>query len=83
MCSDKVIELMKSIPYTNGTVAYLTVMQFVISAFNDHDINIKDRVYKLWFAVFFLENGNFGLQTTNPTLIQLTLYLLIHIVVLK
>jgi len=54
MCSDKVIELMKTIPYTNGTVAYLTVMQFVISAFNDHNINIKDRVYKMWFAVFFL-----------------------------
>jgi len=54
MCSDKVIELMNSIPDTNGTVAYLTVMKFVISAFNDHNINIIDRVYKLWFAVFFL-----------------------------
>lgn len=45
---------MKSIPDTNGTVAYLTIMQFVISALNDHNISIKDRIYKLWFAVFFL-----------------------------
>ncbi|KAL4126815.1 hypothetical protein QTP88_011024 [Uroleucon formosanum] len=54
MCSDNVIEFMKSIPDTNGTVAYLSIMQFVISAFNDHNISIKDSIYKLWFAVFFL-----------------------------
>lgn len=33
MCSNEVISLLKSIPDTDGTAAYLTVMQFIISAF--------------------------------------------------
>ena len=39
MCSDDVINLLKTIPDTNGTVAYLQIMQYTISEFNDKKID--------------------------------------------
>lgn len=65
MCSNEVISLLKSIPDTEGTTAYLMVMQFVISAFNDHSLSIPDRVYKLWFAVFFLRQWKIWIKNNN------------------
>lgn len=54
MCSESVIQLLESIPGSEGTRAYLRVMQFAISSYLDPGLDVQDRLYKIWFCVFFL-----------------------------
>ncbi|VEN51230.1 unnamed protein product [Callosobruchus maculatus] len=54
MCSESVINLLKSKPGCEGTIAYLKIMQFAIASLLDFDLDVNQRLYKLWFCVFFL-----------------------------
>lgn len=49
-----VSELLSEIPNSEGTRAYLKIMFYVTTAFNDPDLCVEDRIYRLWFSVFFL-----------------------------
>lgn len=54
MCSFSVINLLSAVPASEGTIAYLQIMRSVLDAFLSQDIDISQRIYKMWFAVFFL-----------------------------
>lgn len=54
MYSDQVRNLLKSIPDTAGTQAFLLVMQYSVTSYCDKTLTIHDRIYRLWYVVFFL-----------------------------
>jgi len=54
MCSTKVLEILSQLPDTNATVAYLSVMNYILASFLDKELNVEERIYKIWFIVFFL-----------------------------
>lgn len=56
MCSTKVLEILSQLPGTNATVAYLTIMNYISASFLDKELNIEERIYKIWLSVFFFEN---------------------------
>lgn len=54
MCSSSVISHLKQIPNTNGTIAYLNIMNYIILSFLDDSTPLNIQVYYMWYAVFFL-----------------------------
>jgi hypothetical protein len=50
MCSTKVL----NIPNTHATIAYLKIMNYILTAFLDKEVSTDERIYKMWFSVFFL-----------------------------
>lgn len=54
MCSTKVLNLLPDIPNTHATVAYLKIMNYILTAFLDKEMSTEERIYKMWFSVFFL-----------------------------
>lgn len=54
MCSLVVIEqLNKEIPQSEGSVAYLKLMNYVKSSFLDSSTVLRIRLYRIWYVVFF------------------------------
>ncbi|CAH0558700.1 unnamed protein product [Brassicogethes aeneus] len=55
ICSDAVTTNLKSqIPDSNGTVAYLKLMNFILTSFLDNKLDLKARLHRIWYCVFFL-----------------------------
>jgi len=54
MCSLSVINNLKEIANTDGTIAYLNIMRYIILSFLDESTTLSDRVYYMWYSVFFL-----------------------------
>lgn len=54
MCSTKVLTILADIPNTQATIAYLKIMNYIITAFLDKEVNTEEIIYKMWFGVFFL-----------------------------
>lgn len=55
MCSDKVIELLQEkVPNSGGTIAFLTIVRYIIDAFSASDISPLQRIDKIWYTVFLL-----------------------------
>ncbi|KAL0100980.1 hypothetical protein PUN28_019401 [Cardiocondyla obscurior] len=54
MCSSLVTNYLKQIPNTNGTITYLTIMNYIILSFLDESTPLRARIYYLWYVVFFL-----------------------------
>lgn len=48
-------EIFNDIPNSEGTRAYLKIMHFVTTAFNDPNLSAEEHIYiyRLWFSVFF------------------------------
>jgi len=53
MCSTRVLTILADIPNIQATIAYLKIMNYIITAFLDKEVNIEERIYKMWFGVFF------------------------------
>ncbi|KAL4153941.1 hypothetical protein QTP88_001774 [Uroleucon formosanum] len=54
MCSPVVIEMLKNIPDSQGTIAFLKVMNDILLSFLDKSIALEDRIYKIWYSLYFL-----------------------------
>lgn len=54
MCAPAVQEFLKFIPESQGTIAFLKIMNNVLSSFLDKSITIEDRIYRIWYCVYFL-----------------------------
>lgn len=62
LCSDKVIDILKTMPGTDGTRIYLKIMNYILSAFlgDEKKDNILlysplcERIYRIWYVVFIL-----------------------------
>lgn len=92
MCSTLVTKMLKNITESEGTVAYLKVMDILLS-FLDKSITLEDRVYRIWHSLYFLriwrysilKSKNYNLKnnflTTNSyTCIELNAYSLILLI---
>lgn len=52
---EHVIELLNThIPQSQGTVAYLKIIRFVLDSFLSKHLTPSERLYKIWFATLFL-----------------------------
>jgi len=54
MCSLSVINNLKEIANIDGTIAYLNIMRYIMLSFLDESTTLSDRVYYVWYSVFFL-----------------------------
>lgn len=54
ICSTKVTELLMNIPENRGTVEFLKMMNYTLSSYLDKNIKIKERIYRIWYSVYFL-----------------------------
>jgi len=55
MCSLSVINNLKEIANTDDIIAYLNIMRYIMLSFLDESITLSDRVYYIWYSVFFLK----------------------------
>lgn len=53
-CSDGVRELLCDIPGTEGTQAFLKVMNHSYSSLVKKNMALEERIYRIWYSVFFL-----------------------------
>jgi len=53
MFPTKVLDILSQLPGTNATVAYLTIMNYILASFLDKELSIEERIYKIWFSIFF------------------------------
>ncbi|KAF5280410.1 hypothetical protein FQR65_LT03219 [Abscondita terminalis] len=65
MCSTKVIELLNNVPHSQGTILYLTIMNYILSASLNDTMALDERVYRYWFAVFFLRIWRSSIKTNQ------------------
>ena len=55
ICDPKIARLLfEYVPGSKGTAAYMKVMYFIIQAYLSVVLTMKDRIYYLWYAVFFM-----------------------------
>ncbi|KAK3909545.1 Ras-related protein R-Ras [Frankliniella fusca] len=55
ICSIRVAEVMEiHVPGSEGTQAYLMVMRFIMESCLDENLSASEKVYKIWYALFFL-----------------------------
>ena len=55
ICSERITDLLeKYVPGSEGTEAYLKVMRFVMEAGLDESLAPLEKIYKIWYSVFFL-----------------------------
>jgi len=54
ICSEKVTDLLMTIPENKGTVEFLKMMNNVLTSYLDTNISIQERIYRIWYSVYFL-----------------------------
>lgn len=54
ICDEKVIELLKNVPGSDGTIIYLKLIDNIIKSYMDPNITPLERVELIWYAVFLL-----------------------------
>lgn len=65
ICSPKVQELLGQIPDTEATIEFLKIMNYILTSFLDKEMNIEERIYKIWYSVFFLRIWKSWLRKKN------------------
>lgn len=65
MCSSSVINNLKQIANTDGTIAYLNIMRYIIISFLNKSTSLSDRVYYMWYSVFFLRIWRAWIKKSN------------------
>lgn len=69
ICSEKVADLLITIPENKGTVEFLKMMNNVLTSYLDKNISIQERIYRIWYSVYFLRIWrNFILKNKQYTL---------------
>lgn len=63
LCDQKVLELLKK-DSDKGTLAYLKIMNAIYSSYLT-SISIKERIFKIWYAVFMLRIWRASIQKGN------------------
>ncbi|KAK3927608.1 Pyridoxal 5'-phosphate synthase subunit SNO1, partial [Frankliniella fusca] len=73
--SIRVAEVMEiHVPGSEGTQAYLMVMRFIMESCLDENLSASEKVYKIWYTLFFLRywkawllnHSNYSAQSKNP-----------------
>lgn len=54
MCSSKVQKLLAEVDNSMATIIYLKIMDNLINSFISVDQSLRDRIFKIWYCVFFL-----------------------------
>lgn len=54
MCSTNVLTILENIPNTHATIAYLKIMNYILTAFLNKEVNTEERIYKMLYSVFVL-----------------------------
>lgn len=54
LCSEVVMNTLKELPGSEGTIQYLRVMHKIDKAFLDKSLKCSERLYNMWYAIFFL-----------------------------
>lgn len=63
---DRVLNSMKiHVPDSEGTIMYLTLCKLITSSFTAMNLKPIDRVYKIWYAVYFLRCWRKWLKSNN------------------
>ena len=52
--SSDVLQILSEIPDAKGTYIYLKIMRYVMDSYLDKSLDITTRIYKAWYAVFFV-----------------------------
>ncbi|KAG4071989.1 hypothetical protein HA402_000637 [Bradysia odoriphaga] len=54
ICTENVMEcLSKYVPGSEGTIMFLRAMRYVSVAFSESNVKSSDRIYYMWYSVFF------------------------------
>lgn len=68
LCAKKVIKcLTEHVPGSEGTVLYLKAMNSVLSAYLNEDIESSERIFLMWYAVFFFRGWRSWLVKSKKT----------------
>ncbi|CAG9767012.1 unnamed protein product [Ceutorhynchus assimilis] len=54
LCSEAVINTLQKLPESEGTVQYLKLMQKIDKAFLDKSLKCSERLFNMWYTIFFL-----------------------------
>lgn len=46
--------ILDQVPGSDGTKVYLRIMRYVLQSYTDETISTDQRIYLIWYAVFFL-----------------------------
>ncbi|KAE9521238.1 hypothetical protein AGLY_018363 [Aphis glycines] len=65
MCSDQVIELLKNILDSQGTISFLKIMNNVLKSYLNKTIGVKERLYCLWHSVYLLRIWRCSIMKNN------------------
>lgn len=66
ICDPKIWSLLqKHVATSEGTRAYLQVMYYVFTSFLSEAVTVKNRIYYIWYSVFFLRMWRFWLRKTE------------------
>lgn len=61
ICSEKTLKCLSDyVPESEGTIMYLRMMRRVLNAFSDTEISSQERIYQIWYGVFFVVLGVVG-----------------------
>ena len=52
--SSDVLQILSEIPDAKGTYIYLKIMRYVMDSYLDKSLDVTTRIYKAWYAVFFV-----------------------------
>lgn len=54
ICDPRVLTILKDVPESEGTVQYLVLLQRALDSFNSKSLSPTERLYNIWYVVFFL-----------------------------
>lgn len=63
--SDHVLNCLSKEKNMQGTLKFLQIMQYVLDSFMDKGLQFTERIYKLWYAVFFLRQWRYWIKKSN------------------
>ena len=71
ICDPKIARLLfEYVPGSEGTAAYLKVMYYIIQSYLSVALTMTDRIYYLWYAVFFLRYWRAWIMTNKFSVIS-------------
>lgn len=66
MCSTKTIAcLLEFVPGSEGTAMYLKAMNYFLCSYSDATLNSSERVYRIWYSLFFFRGWRSWLVNSN------------------
>lgn len=68
ICAPTVLELLKHIPESQGTIAFLKSMNYVLTSFLDKSLTVEDRIYRIWYGVYFFRMWRYFILKILTTL---------------